>query len=224
MTSIIQAAGWPIWPLIIASVVALAIVIERSFALRTRKVAPTQLVDIVLMTWHKAGQAAAAKACGDSALGYTLAAALSPALSARRNQGSGGSFFTAGSAPDTGPSLAAMRQEAVLDQGRKQVAELNRYLGALAAIASAAPLMGLLGTVIGMIDMFTAQAAGTGADPTALAGGIAIALYNTAFGLIVAIPALLLWRVLKSKVNRLQMTLELESSRFLRLAPGESLG
>ena len=220
MTSIIQAAGWPIWPLIIASVVALAIVIERSFALRTRKVAPTQLVDIVLMTWHKAGQAAAAKACGDSALGYTLAAA----LSARRNQGSGGSFFTAGSAPDTGPSLSAMRQEAVSDQGRKQVAELNRYLGALAAIASAAPLMGLLGTVIGMIDMFTAQAAGTGADPTALAGGIAIALYNTAFGLIVAIPALLLWRVLKSKVNRLQMTLELESSRFLRLAPGESLG
>jgi biopolymer transport protein ExbB len=83
--------------------------------------------------------------------------------------------------------------------------------------------MGLLGTVIGMIEMFTAQSAGTGGDPSALAAGIAVALYNTAFGLIVAIPALLFWRGLKSRVNHLQLELELESARFLRLAPDETL-
>ena len=218
MTSIIQAAGWPIWPLIIASIVALAIVIERSVALRVQKVLPPQLVDTVLMVWNKAGQGAAAKACGASALGYTLAAA----LNSKRPRG-GGSFFTAGEVAQTQTTLQERRAQAVADEGRRQVAALNRHLGALAAIASAAPLMGLLGTVIGMIEMFTAQSAGTGGDPSALASGIAVALYNTAFGLIVAIPALLFWRGLKSRVNHLQLELELESARFLRLAPDETL-
>ena len=222
MTSIIQAAGWPIWPLIIASIVALAIVIERTMALRVQRVLPAQLVDAVLMVWSKAGQGAAAKACGASALGYTLAAALSPALNSKRQRG-GGSFFTAGEVAQPQTTLQERRAQAVSEEGRRQVAALNRYLGALAAIASAAPLMGLLGTVIGMIEMFTAQSSGPSGDPSALASGIAVALYNTAFGLIVAIPALLFWRGLKSRVNYLQLELELESARFLRLAPDETL-
>ena len=121
-----------------------------------------------------------------------------------------------------GQGLKGLRETVLADEGRRQVARLNQYLGALAAIASAAPLLGLLGTVVGMIEMFVAQAAGSSADPSALAGGIAVALYNTAFGLIVAIPALLLWRVLKSKVNALQLHMELEAARFLRFSPNET--
>ena len=118
MTSIIQAAGWPIWPLIIASIVALAIVIERSVALRVQRVLPPQLVDAVLMVWNKAGQGAAAKACGASALGYTLAAALSPALNSKRPRG-GGSFFTAGEVAQTQTTLQERRAQAVADEGRR---------------------------------------------------------------------------------------------------------
>ena len=163
-----------------------------------------------------------AKGLRHIAVGPILAAALAPTLNTLAKSKGSGSFFDAGAVPPNGQGLKGLRETVLADEGRRQVARLNQYLGALAAIASAAPLLGLLGTVVGMIEMFVAQAAGSSADPSALAGGIAVALYNTAFGLIVAIPALLLWRVLKSKVNALQLHMELEAARFLRFSPNET--
>jgi biopolymer transport protein ExbB len=102
--------------------------------------------------------------------------------------------------------------------GRAVAHRLERYLSALATIASAAPLLGLLGTVIGMIEIFGAQAPGTGAaaNPAQLAHGISVALYNTAFGLVVAIPALIFWRYFRARVDGYLLTLELSSERFVR--------
>jgi biopolymer transport protein ExbB len=103
--------------------------------------------------------------------------------------------------------------------GRAVAHRLERYLSALATIASAAPLLGLLGTVIGMIEIFGSQAPGagaTGGNPAQLAHGISVALYNTAFGLIVAIPALIFWRYFRARVDAYLLTLELASDRFVR--------
>lgn len=103
--------------------------------------------------------------------------------------------------------------------GRQAAAQLQRYLGALATIASAAPLIGLLGTVIGMIEIFAAQGGGLSvgtANPAQLAHGIAIALYNTAFGLIVAIPALMFWRYFRARVDAYLLDMEIASDRFAR--------
>ena len=94
--------------------------------------------------------------------------------------------------------------------------KLERYLPALATIASAAPLLGLLGTVIGMIEIFGSQAPTGGNNPAQLAHGISVALYNTAFGLIVAIPALIFWRYFRARVDAYLLTLELASERFVR--------
>ena len=107
--------------------------------------------------------------------------------------------------------------------GRAVAHNLEKYLSALATIASAAPLLGLLGTVIGMIEIFGSQAGGGGmgqamggGNPAQLAHGISIALYNTAFGLIVAIPALIFWRYFRSRVDAYLLTLELSADRFAR--------
>ena len=104
--------------------------------------------------------------------------------------------------------------------GRRVAARLERYLPALATIASAAPLLGLLGTVIGMIEIFGSQSPGAGAagsgDPLKLAHGISIALYNTAFGLIVAIPTLIVWRYFRARVDGYLLAMELGSERFVR--------
>ena len=108
---------------------------------------------------------------------------------------------------------------AVEGAGRAAAHHLEKYLSALATIASAAPLLGLLGTVIGMIEIFGSQGASqtTGAgDPAQLARGISIALYNTAFGLIVAIPALIFWRYFRARIDDYLLTLELSAEQFVR--------
>ena len=103
--------------------------------------------------------------------------------------------------------------------GRQAAHTLERYLAALATIASAAPLLGLLGTVIGMIEIFGSQAGGSSGgvgNPAQLAQGISIALYNTAFGLMVAIPTLIFWRYYRAKVDAYLLAMELASERFAR--------
>jgi len=102
--------------------------------------------------------------------------------------------------------------------GRLVAHRLERYLSALATIASAAPLMGLFGTVVGMIEIFGSQAPGsaTGGNPAQLAHGISVALYNTAFGLIVAIPALIFWRYFRGRVDEYLLTLELAAEHLAR--------
>jgi biopolymer transport protein ExbB len=198
--SIIQAAGWPIWPLIACSVVALALVIEKSLSLRRRRVAPTTLLDEVMsVTRHAVPNADVVnKLAENSVLGGVLAAGLRSVVAEPRI---------------TEPALRQSFEIA----GRQAIHQLERYLNALGTIATAAPLLGLLGTVIGMIEIFGSQAPGTSgvANPAQLAHGISVALYNTAFGLIVAVPALMLNRYFRGVINDYRLDMELAAERMV---------
>lgn len=201
MFSIIQAAGWPIWPLIACSVLALAIVIDRFLSLKPSKVAPPKLLDEVLGVTRNAIPApdVVNQLEQNSALGEVLASGLrSLNLDPRCSEA----------------DLRANME----NTGRTVAHRLERRLSALATIASAAPLMGLFGTVVGMIEIFGSQAptGASGSNPAQLAHGISIALYNTAFGLIIAIPSLIFWRYFRGQVDAYLMTLELSADRLAR--------
>ncbi len=202
MLSIIQAAGWPIWPLIACSILGLALVIERFVALKTAKIAPPKLLDEA-MTVSRQGLPTpdvVNQLEANSALGEVLASGMRALAS--------------------NPRCSEEELRTTMEgAGRRVTAKLERYLPAIATIASAAPLLGLLGTVIGMIEIFGAQGGGvggSGANPAQLAQGISIALYNTAFGLIVAIPALIFWRYFRARVDGYLLSLELAADRMAR--------
>jgi biopolymer transport protein ExbB len=197
--SILQAAGWPIWPLVACSVLAMALIIERFISLQTLKVAPPRLLDEVLTVTrlNVPGPDVVSKLEKNSALGEVLAAGLR--------------------ALNTNPLCNQDELRAGMEASGRLVAHrLERYLSALATIASAAPLMGLFGTVVGMIEIFGSQPGGTGGNPAQLAHGISVALYNTAFGLIVAIPSLIFWRYFRARVDEYLLTLELSAERLAR--------
>ncbi len=198
LLSIIQAAGWPIWPLILCSIFALAIILERIFALRTSKVLP---------------QNALAKAIDSTRQGFPSDATLKELA----QMGAVGPIFAAGlQTLALNPSASHQDvRESMEMEGRMAAQGLERYLNALATLASAAPLLGLLGTVIGMIELFGLQSPGQ-QQPVELAHGISVALYNTALGLLVAIPCLLAWRFFKAKVDRMVLQMEWASERFAR--------
>jgi len=195
--SIIQAAGWPIWPLIACSVLGLAIIFERFYSLHTPKVAPPRLLDEVIgvtrtcVPSHEVLQ----QLEGNSALGEVLASGLRAVASNPRC-----------SEEDIRNAMEA--------RGRLVAHRLEKHLSALGTIASAAPLMGLFGTVVGMIEIFGSQSTGGvgGGNPAQLAHGISIALYNTAFGLIVAIPSLIFWRYFRGRIDAYLLTLELSAT------------
>ena len=197
MFSIIQAAGWPIWPLIVCSIVALALVIERFSSLRTIRVAPPRLLDEVLSVSSKSLPAPEVvnKLAANSVLGVVLASGLRAVIGEPRitEEGLRIAFETA---------------------GRHAVHRLERYLNTLGTIASAAPLLGLLGTVIGMIEIFGSQSP-TGGNPEQLAHGISIALYNTAFGLIIAIPTLMFYRYFRGRIDEYAVELEQAAERMV---------
>lgn len=111
-------------------------------------------------------------------------------------------------------------KESIEESGRAVTHELDRFLTSLGTIASMAPLLGLLGTVIGMIEIFGAQTAG-GTNPGQLAHGISIALYNTAFGLIVAIPAMIAYRFFRSKVESLVVDMEQQAIKLVEIVHGD---
>ncbi len=200
MFSIIQAAGWPIWPLIAASVLALALIIERFISLKTSKIMPPKLLDEVLNVSRTniPGTDVIAQLGRNSAMGEVLASGLR--------------------AIHANPRLSEAELRATMEgSGRVVAHRLEKYLSALATIASAAPLMGLFGTVVGMIEIFGSQSGtggATGGNPAQLAHGISIALYNTAFGLIIAIPSLIFWRYFRARVDYYLMMLELASERL----------
>lgn len=205
MLSIIQAAGWPIWPLIACSVLGLALVIERFISLKTAKIVPAKLLDEAIMVSRNGvpGADVVKQLEQNSVLGEVLASG----------------FRTLSSNPRASEEDLRANLEGA---GRQAAAKLQRYLGALATIASAAPLLGLLGTVIGMIEIFGSQGVDGmgvtpgGGNPAQLAHGISIALYNTAFGLIVAIPALIFWRYFRARVDDYLLSMELAADRFAR--------
>lgn len=199
--SIIQAAGWPIWPLLACSILALALVIERFSSLKTKKIAPAKLLE--------------------EAIAVSRNSIPSPNVVTQLEQNSLlGEILASGfHAIVNNPRISEVDlRSSVEGAGRQAAHKLERYLAALATIASAAPLLGLLGTVIGMIEIFGAQSSPNGGmgNPAQLAHGISIALYNTAFGLMVALPALIFWRYFKARVDGYLLTLELASERFVQ--------
>lgn len=197
MFSIIQAAGWPIWPLVACSVLALALIIERFISLKTAKVAPPKLLEEAL------------------AVSRTSVPAPDVVKQLEQNSALGEVLASGFRALNSDPRCTENDLRAIMEStGRAVAHRLERYLSALATIASAAPLLGLLGTVIGMIEIFGSQG-GAGASTEQLAHGISVALYNTAFGLIIAIPALIFWRYFRRRVDDYVAELEFRATVFL---------
>lgn len=199
MFSIILAAGWPIWPLLFASIIAVALIIERLVALRRSKVLPSGLLQRVIAEYkqHGASDAMIASLEAQSPLGRVLSAGL-------RNVGS---------------SREIMR-EAIEEAGGVVAHELERYLTTLGTIASISPLMGLFGTVVGMIEIFGSQSP-TGTNPMQLAHGISVALYNTGFGLVIAIPGMIFWRHFRALINGFVIEMQQQSVRLVEVLHGE---
>jgi biopolymer transport protein ExbB len=199
--AILQAAGWPIWFLLAASIIAVALIIERAISLRAKKIIPRTLFDQVVEVYRRQGvsEEVLQRLAQDSPLGAVLAAGLRNHRSSRY-----------------------VMKEAIEEAGRAVAHELERFLTTLGTIATASPLLGLFGTVIGMIEIFGSQSP-TGSNPQQLAHGISIALYNTAFGIAIAIPSLVFYRHYKNKVDTLVVEMELRASKLVDLLHGERL-
>jgi biopolymer transport protein ExbB len=197
--AIIEAAGWPIWFLLITSVIAVALIIERTIVLRRDKIVPRGLLDQVVDAYRKQGVSGqlVERLYQDSPLGRVLSAGL-------RNH----------KAP------RPVMKEAIEDEGRAVTHELERFLTTLGTIASISPLMGLFGTVVGMIEIFGSQAP-SGSNPVQLAHGISIALYNTGFGLLIAIPAMIFFRYFRGKVEGFVVDMEQQASRLVDIVHGD---
>lgn len=198
MWEIIQAAGWPIWPLLVASVIAVAIIIERLWVLRRDVVVPKTLYTEVsqMMAQGIISKEACHKLAQHSLLGGVFAAALLNANNSR-----------------------AVTKGAVEESGRVAVHKLERYLNTLGTIATVAPLLGLLGTVIGMVELFGAFTS-TGHDVSRFARGISIALYNTAGGIIVAVPAMIFYRYFRGKIDDFIVDMEQQAAKLVDIIHG----
>ena len=199
MFAIIQAAGWPIYPLLLASIVAVALIIERSVSLRAKKIVPPNLLDEVVTVYRRQGITPDVldKLAKDSPLGQVLSAGLRNVNSPRE-----------------------VMKEAIEEAGASTSHDLDRFLTTLGTIATAAPLLGLFGTVIGMIEIFGSQGP-TGTNPQQLAQGISIALYNTAFGIGIAVPALIFFRHFRSKVDGFVVDMERSAAKLVDIVHGE---
>lgn len=198
MLAIIQAAGWPIWLLLIASVIALALIIERLLYLRRRRILPPNLLQEVIRVVHngKINNEVVMNLERNSPLGRVLAAGLRN-IDAPRD----------------------IMKESIEEAGRGTAHELERFLTTLGTIATLAPLMGLFGTVVGMIEIFGAQNS-TGANPAQLAHGISVALYNTGFGLAIAMPALVFYRHFRALVDSFIIDMEQQAVKFVDTVHG----
>ncbi|WP_205201897.1 MotA/TolQ/ExbB proton channel family protein [Azonexus hydrophilus] len=199
MFEIVKAAGWPIWPLLLASVIAVALILERLLTLRRNKIVPPGLLQRAVGEFRRGADNSRLLADLErhSPLGRVLAAGL-------RN---------------VGTSREVMK-ESIEEAGAAVAHELNRYLTTLGTIASISPLMGLFGTVVGMIEIFGSQTPGTG-SPQQLASGISIALYNTGFGIFIAVPAMIFWRHFRALVDTFVIQMEQQAVRLVEYMHGE---
>ena len=199
MFAILQAAGWPIWFLLATSIVAVALIIERWISLRSSKIVPPNLFEQVVDMYRRQGvsESVLERLAKDSPLGAVLAAGL-------RNH----------------KASRYVMKEAIEEAGRAVAHDLERFLTTLGTIATASPLLGLFGTVIGMIEIFGSQSP-TGSNPQQLAHGISIALYNTAFGIAIAIPSLIFYRHYKNKVDTFVVEMELAASKLVDVLHGD---
>lgn len=200
MFDIINSAGMVMWLIVLCSMVASAIIVSRLIALRTKKISPPNLVKDV-WTLHRLQKLTPnhiEKMRKKSALGKILAAGL---LNSQHSR--------------------LVMKEAIEETGRQVAHELDIFLNTLGTIAAITPLLGLLGTVFGMIEVFSAITASGVGDPNVLAGGISKALLTTAAGLCVAIPSLMFHRFLTGKVNELVMGMEAESLKLVEVIHGQ---
>jgi biopolymer transport protein ExbB len=196
---IIKAAGWPIWPLLFASVIAVALIIERLIVLRGEKIVPQGLLEKVVEAYQKQGVTPQLvdNLAKDSPLGRVLAAGLRNYRAPR-----------------------PVMKEAIEDEGRTVGHQLERFLTTLGTIASISPLLGLFGTVIGMIEIFGSQSP-SGTNPQQLAHGISIALYNTAFGILIAIPSMIFFRHFRGKVEGFVVDMEQAAAKLVDIVHGD---
>ena len=199
MFSIIQAAGWPIYFLLLTSVIAVALIMERATALRRSKIVPPGLLAAVVSEYRQRGvsEEAIKRLNAHSLLGRVFAAGLKNVKSSRE-----------------------VMKEAIEEAGRSAAHDLERFLTTLGTIASISPLMGLFGTVVGMIEIF-GSATGSGNNPQQLAHGISVALYNTGFGLIIAIPAMIFYRHFRAQVDGFVVEMEQQAVKLVELVHGE---
>ncbi len=199
MITIVEAAGWPIYFLLVASLVSLTLIVERIMFLRKNNIVPPQLLDETVKALKQSG--------------------VNPQMLQKLSEGSPlGSVFAAGlrnmkSSPN-------IMKESIEEAGRATNHEMERFLTTLGTIASISPLLGLFGTVVGMIEIFGAQNAG-GSNPAELAHGISVALYNTAFGLIVAVPSMIFYRHFRAKVDSLTFEMEQLAIKLVEVIHGE---
>ena len=199
MFAIVEAAGWPIWLLILASIIALGLIGERLYSLRSRNVIPAGLLDETVRELKQRGvsETMLKRLSEHSPLGRVFAAGLKNVR-----------------------STPEVMKESIEEAGRGVVHELERFLNSLGTIASISPLLGLFGTVVGMIEIFGAQNA-VGNTPAILAHGISVALYNTAYGLIVAVPSMIFYRHFRAKVDSFVIEMEQQAVKLVEIVHGE---
>ncbi|NCN88331.1 MAG: MotA/TolQ/ExbB proton channel family protein [Gallionella sp.] len=199
MFNLIEAAGWPIWLLIISSLIAVTLIVERIIYLRRKNILPPKLLAEVVHELKQRGVTPQMleRLCANSPLGRVFAAGLKNIK-----------------------STPQVMKEAIEEEGRCVSHDMDRFLTTLGTIASISPLLGLFGTLIGMIEIFGAQNAG-GSNPAELAHGISVALYNTAFGLIVAIPSMIAYRHFRALVDSFTIELEQQAVKLVEIMHGE---
>jgi biopolymer transport protein ExbB len=197
---IIEAAGWPIWPIILCSIIAVGIIGERFYSLRKDVVAPRDLLPQVVQEFRQKGVSTDLlnRLSQNSPLGRIFAAALKEAGNSRE-----------------------IIKESVEEAGRAVSHELDRFLTTLGTIATMAPLLGLLGTIVGMIEIFGVQGPSGMANPGELAHGISIALYNAAFGIIVAVPSLVFYRHFRARADSLVVEMEIQAVKLVEIIQGQ---
>ena len=199
--SIIEAAGWPIWFILLTSIIALAIIGERFWSLRTSMVAPRDILPATIREYQARGvtQDLVNKLQAGPLIGRIFAAALMNERASRE-----------------------VIKDAVEDAGRAVSLELERFLNTLGTIATISTLLGLFGTIVGMIEIFGSQNPTSGAgNPAQLAHGISVALYNTLFGIGVAIPAVIFYRHFRNRVDILVIEMESQAIRLIEIVHGE---
>jgi biopolymer transport protein ExbB len=199
--SIIEAAGWPIWFIVVTSIIALAIIGERFWSLRTALVAPRDVLPTTIREYQAKGvtQDLINRLQNGPLIGRIFAAALVNEKASRE-----------------------VIKDAVEDAGRAVSLDLERFLNTLGTIATISTLLGLFGTIVGMIEIFGSQNPTTGGgNPAQLAHGISVALYNTLFGIGVAIPAVIFYRHFRNRVDVLVVEMEGQAIKLIEIVHGE---
>lgn len=200
MFEIIKAGGWLMWPLILCSIASIAIIGERFWALQSKKINPKHLVAQV-WNWHKKNELTAdslRQLRESSPLGRVLAAGLLNRMHSR-----------------------TIMKEAIEEAGRHEVHEMERFLNSLGTIAAVSPLIGLLGSVVGLMEVFSTMTSHGVGNPQALGAGISKIMIATAAGLGVAIPALIFYRYFQRKVDELAIAMEQEAIKMVEVMAGE---